>query len=78
VPATEQRKRRSLSSHSGDRDHRESGNPALAEIDCVAQLADALAGVRCTTADKMAESRYHERAVRTPAGDLHLASGLVV
>jgi hypothetical protein len=45
---------------------------ALVEIDDVARLADALAGVRRTTPGGLAEWRYHGRLVARQLDDVHL------
>jgi hypothetical protein len=42
------------------------------EIDDVARLAEALAGVRCTTPDGLAEWRYHGRLVARQLDDAHV------
>jgi len=42
------------------------------EIDDVARLAEALAGVRRTTRDGLAEWRYHGRLVARQLDDVHL------
>jgi hypothetical protein len=42
------------------------------EIDDVAHLAEALAGVRCTTPDGLAEWRYHGRLVARQLDDAHV------
>ncbi len=42
------------------------------EIDDVAQLADALAGVRCTAPQGLAEWRYHGRLVARQLDDVRL------
>ena len=42
------------------------------EIDDVARLAEALAGVRCTAPDGLAEWRYHGRLVARQHDDAHL------
>ena len=42
------------------------------EIDDVARLAEALAGVRCTAPDGLAEWRYHGRLVARQLDDAHL------
>jgi hypothetical protein len=41
-------------------------------IDKVAQLAEALAGVRRTTADELAQWRYHGRLVARQLDDAHV------
>jgi hypothetical protein len=41
-------------------------------IDEVARLADALAGVRCTRPDGLAQWRYHGRLVARQVDDVHL------
>ena len=42
------------------------------ELDEVARLAEALTGVRRTTADALAEWRYHGRLVARQLDDVHL------
>ncbi len=42
------------------------------EINDVAQLADALAGVRCTAREGLAEWRYHGRLVARQLDDMRL------
>ena len=42
------------------------------EIDDVARLAEALAGVRCAAPDGLAEWRYHGRLVARQLDDVHL------
>jgi hypothetical protein len=42
------------------------------EIGDVAQLAEALAGVRCTAPDGLAEWRYHGRLVARQLDDAHV------
>jgi hypothetical protein len=49
-----------------------SGKPALVEIDDVARLAEALAGVRRTTSAGLAGWRYHGRLVARQLDDAHL------
>ena len=44
----------------------------LVEMDDVAGLADALAGVRCTAPQDLAEWRYHGRLVARQLDDAHL------
>jgi hypothetical protein len=48
------------------------GKLALVEIDDVARLIEALAGVRCTAPDGLAEWRYHGRLVARQLDDAHL------
>jgi len=49
-----------------------SGKPAPVEIDDVARLAAALAGVRRTTSAGLAQWRYHGRLVARQLDDAHL------
>jgi hypothetical protein len=49
-----------------------SGKPAPVEIDDVARLAEALAGVRRTASAGRAEWRYHGRLVARQLDDAHL------
>ena len=42
------------------------------DIDDVARLAEALAGVRCTAPDGLAEWRYHGRLVARQVDETHL------
>jgi hypothetical protein len=49
-----------------------SGKPALVEIDDVARLAEALAGVRRTTSAGLAQWRYHGRLVARQLDDAHV------
>ena len=44
----------------------------MSQIDDVARLAEALAGVRCTTADGLAQWRYHGRLVARQLDDTHV------
>jgi hypothetical protein len=55
----------------GDAERRR-GEPALVDIDEVARLAQALAGVRCTAPKGPAEWRYHGRLVARQLDDAHL------
>jgi hypothetical protein len=49
-----------------------SGKPALVEIDDVARLAEALAGVRRTSSAGLAQWRYHGRLVARQLDDTHV------
>jgi hypothetical protein len=51
---------------------RKSGKAALVEIDEIARLAEALAGVRRTTSEGLAQWRYHGRLVARQLDDVHL------
>jgi hypothetical protein len=46
--------------------------PAAVQIDDVARLADALPGVRRTTADGLVQFRYHGRLVTRQIDDAHV------
>jgi hypothetical protein len=50
----------------------EAGRPAFVEMDDVARLAEALAGVRLTAPGGLAEWRYHGRLVARQLDDAHL------
>jgi hypothetical protein len=50
----------------------EAGKRVLVEMDDVARLADALAGVRRTAPQGLAEWRYHGRLVARQLDDAHL------
>jgi NAD(P)-dependent dehydrogenase (short-subunit alcohol dehydrogenase family) len=57
---------------SGDREHRQAGKAAVLQIGEVARLAEALAGVRRTSADGLAQWRYRGRLVARQLDDAHL------
>ena len=56
----------------GDRDQREGRQARLVEMGDVARLAEALAGVRRTAPEGVAEWRYHGRLVARQLDDVHL------
>jgi len=58
--------------YSADRDQRDAGKPAFVEIDDVAQLAEALAGVRRTAPEGLAVWRYHGRLIARQLDDEHV------
>jgi len=56
----------------GRGEHRNTWKSAVLQISEVARLAEALAGVRRTTADGLAQWRYHGRLVARQLDDSHL------
>jgi hypothetical protein len=56
----------------GDRDQREGRQARLVEIGDVARLAEALAGVRRTAPEGLAQWRYHGRLVARQLDDTHV------
>ena len=56
----------------GDRDQREGRQARLVEMGDVARLAEALAGVRRTAPEGLAEWRYHGRLVARQLDDTHV------
>ena len=56
----------------GDRDQREGRQARLVEMGDVARLAEALAGVRRTAPEGVAEWRYHGRLVARQLDDTHV------
>jgi hypothetical protein len=55
-----------------DHDHREKQKDAFVEMGDVARLAEALAGVRLTAPEGLAQWRYHGRVVARQLDDVHL------
>jgi hypothetical protein len=53
-------------------EYRNTRKPTVLQIVDVARLAEALAGVRRTTADGLAQWRYHGRLVARQLDDIHL------
>ena len=58
--------------NAGDLRTRNEGKPAVLQIDEVARQAEALAGVRRTTVDGLAQWRYRGRLVARQLDDAHL------
>ena len=54
-------------------EHRNTRKPTVLQIGEVARLAEALAGVRRTTADGLAQWRYHGRLVARQLDDIYVA-----
>ena len=54
------------------RERRNKRKPQVLQIGEVARLAEALAGVRCTTAGGLAQWRYHGRLVARQLDDTHV------
>ena len=63
---------RSRSTYSSSTHTQEDGSSRCCRIDEVARLAEALAGVRRSTSDGLAQWRYHGRLVARQLDDTHL------
>src|SRR5262249_3497637 len=64
---------RAADARSGGPEHANKGTPEVLQIGEVARLAEALAGVRRTTADGLAQWRYHGRLVARHVDEGHQA-----